>query len=59
MTIAAAVSTNKKQVSNIGYLFFARSKKEMKIYLQNNINLFTIDSQPEPKNCYNIIVIKR
>ena len=48
MTIAAAVSTNKKQVSNIGYLFFARSKK-MKIYLQNNINLFTIDSQPEPK----------
>ena len=34
-------------------------EKEMKIYLQNNINLFTIDSQPEPKNCYNIIVIKR
>ena len=35
-----------------------RVQKEMKIYLQNNINLFTIDSQPEPKNCYNIIVIK-
>ncbi len=50
MTIAAAVSTNKKQVSNIGYLFFISARsKEMKIYLQNNINLFTIDSQPEPK----------
>ena len=31
----------------------------MNIYLQNNINLFTIDSQPESKKCYNIIVIKR
>ena len=38
---------------------FLLVQKEMKIYLQNNINLFTIDSQPDSKNCYNISVIKR